>query len=142
MSHASRSKTETDMKSNQSDDTIAELEREVENKELSHLVEEVISREKYQFRLDSIFKRYLTCFDNEHDEMVKKMRRNGERKLERELDLSKILKRLRNFGTAMEYMLTDRQRFLLRFNEKNVIDSNSDLISLDSADSLFTGSSD
>lgn len=47
MSHASRSKTETDMKSNQSDDTIAELEREVENKELSHLVEEVISREKY-----------------------------------------------------------------------------------------------
>ena len=58
-----------------------------------------MSRERYKFSLDSIFKRYFTCYDNEDDEMVKKTRRNGERKLQSELDLVKILKKLRSFST-------------------------------------------
>ena len=99
-------------------------------------------RERYQFRLDSIFKRYFTCFDDEDIEMVKKTRYNGERKLKRELDLVRILKKIRHFSTAFRYLLTERQRFLLKFNYSNVIDSNSDLISLDSGDSLFSCTSD
>ena len=63
------------------DNTIAEIEKEIENKELTQVVEEVMSRERYKFSLDSVFKRYFTCYDNEDDEMVKKTRRNGERKL-------------------------------------------------------------
>ena len=39
-------------------------------------------------------------------------------------------------------MLTDRQRFLLKFNDIHVIDSNTDLVSLDSGESLFSGTSD
>jgi len=70
------------------------------------------------------------------------MRRNGERKLKGELDLSRIIRKIRNFGTAFDYLLTERQKFLLRFNDKHVIDSNSDLITPVSEDTLFTGTSD
>lgn len=35
-------------------------------------------------------------------------------------------------------MLTERQRYLLKFNSKHVIDSDSDLISNDSAESIFS----
>ena len=61
--------------------TMAEIEKEVEKKELAQVVEEIMCRERYTFRLDSVLKRYFTCYDNEDDEMVKKTRRNGERKL-------------------------------------------------------------
>ena len=101
-----------------------------------------MSRERYKFSLDSVFKRYFTCYDNEDDEMVKKTRRNGERKLQSELDLVRILKKLRNFSTAFRYLLTDRQRFLLKFNDIHVIDSNTDLVSLNSGESLFSCTSD
>ena len=88
--------------------TLAEIEKEIENKELSEVVEEVMCREKYKFRLDSIFKRYFTCFDDEDIEMIKKTRYNGERKLKSELDLVRILRKLRHFSTAFRYLLTDR----------------------------------
>ena len=90
------------------DNTMAEIEKEIENKDLAQIVEEVMSRERYKFSLDSVFKRYFTCYDNEDDEMVKKTRRNGERKLQSELDLVRILKKIRNFSTAFRYLLTDR----------------------------------
>ena len=63
------------------ENTMAEIEKEIENKELAQVVEEIMSRERYKFSLDSVLKRYFTCYDNEDDEMVKKTRRNGERKL-------------------------------------------------------------
>lgn len=88
--------------------TLAEIEKEIENKELSEVVEEVMCREKYKFRLDSVFKRYFTCFDDEDIEMIKKTRYNGERKLKSELDLVRILRKLRHFSTAFRYLLTDR----------------------------------
>ena len=87
---------------------MAEIEKEIEVKELTPIVEEVMCRERYQFRLDSIFKRYFTCFDDEDIEMVKKTRYNGERKLKRELDLVRILKKIRHFSTAFRYLLTER----------------------------------
>ena len=74
--------------------------------------------------------------------MVKKTRRNGERKLQSELDLVRILKKMRRFTIAFRYLLSDRQRFLLKFNDGHVIDSNTDQVSLDSGESLFTGTSD
>ena len=70
------------------------------------------------------------------------MRRNGERKLKGELDLSKILKKVRNFNTAFDYLFSERQKFLFKFNDRHVIDSNSDLITPDSEESLFSGTSD
>ena len=74
--------------------------------------------------------------------MVKKTRQNGERKLKSELDLVRILKKLRHFSIAFRYLLTERQRFLLKFNDGNVIDSNTDLVSVNSGDSLFSNTSD
>ena len=122
--------------------TMAEIEKEIESKDLAPIVEEVLCREKYKFRLDSIFKRYFTCFDDEDIEMVKKTRQNGERKLKSELDLVRILKKLRHFSIAFRYLLTERQRFLLKFNDGNVIDSNTDLVSVNSGDTLFSNTSD
>ena len=87
-------------------------------------------------------KRYLSCYDDERDEIIKKLRRNGMRKLKNEMDLSRILKRMRDYETMFNYLLTERQRFLLKFNDKNVIDSDSDLISLDSAQTLFSCETD
>ena len=49
---------------------------------------------------------------------------------------------MRRFTIAFRYLLTDRQRFLLKFNDGHVIDSNTDQVSLDSGESLFTGTSD
>ena len=40
------------------------------------------------------------------------------------------------------YLLTARQRFLLKFNDRHVIDSESDLVSLDEVSSLFSCESD
>ena len=112
------------------------------DKDLTSVIEKVISREKYKLSIESVFKRYFTCFDNEYDELVKKMRRNGERKIKSELDISKMLLKIRNFNTAFDYLFSERQKFLLRFNDKHVIDSNSDLVTPDSEDTLFTGTSD
>lgn len=54
----------------------------------------------------------------------------------------RILKKIRRFTIAFRYLLTDRQRFLLKFNDGHVIDSNTDQVSLDSGESLFTATSD
>lgn len=54
------------------------------------------------------------------------------------MDISRILKKMRNFQALNSYLLNDRQRYLLRFNTRHVIDSDSDLISLASAESLFS----
>jgi hypothetical protein len=110
--------------------------------ELNGLVEEIVGREKYHFTLNSTFKRYCTCFDDERDEITKKVRFNGIRKLLNELDVSRMLKKIRNYEMAFNYLLTERQKFLLKFNDKHVIDSDSDLISMDSAGSLFSVESD
>ena len=88
--------------------------------------------------LKSMYKRYITCFDNEEDELTKKYMYMGERKLRNEMDISRILKKLRNYEAVNSYLLNERQRYLLKFNSRHVIDSDSDLISLDSAESLFS----
>lgn len=75
---------------------------------MNGVVEEVLSREKYKLAIESVFKRYFTCFDNEYDELVKKMRRNGERKLKGDLDISRLLKKMRTFSCAFDYLLTER----------------------------------
>jgi hypothetical protein len=53
-------------------------------------------------------KRYCTCYDDERDEVIKKLRRNGLRKLSNEMDLSRILKKLRDVDSMFNYLLTDR----------------------------------
>lgn len=47
-------------------------------------------------KLEKWYKRYITCFDNEEDEMTKKIIANGTRKLRNELDLSRIMRKIRN----------------------------------------------
>ena len=54
------------------------------------------------------------------------------------MDISRILKKLRNYEAVNSYLLNERQRYLLKFNSRHVIDSDSDLISVDSAESLFS----
>ena len=84
------------------------------------------------------FKRFISCFDKEEDEHIKKMRYLAEKKLQNELDVTRIIRKVRNQESVSQYLLSDRQRYLLKFNSKHVIDSDSDLISLDSAQSLFS----
>jgi hypothetical protein len=69
---------------------------------------------------------------------MKQIRYLAEKKLENELDVTRIIKKIRNFDVVSKYLLTERQKYLLRFNQRHVIDSDSDLISLDSAESLFS----
>ena len=106
--------------------------------ELVDVVEEICNREKYHFKLTTIVKRYCPCLDDERDELTKKVRFNGTRKLLNEMDVTRILRKIRNYESAFGYLLTERQKFLLKFNDRHVIDSDSDLISLDSAQSLFS----
>jgi len=121
-----------------SDNTNEQIEKEIEQKDMRKIAEEVCTRERYKFKLNSVFKRYFACYDDENDEIVKKIRSNGSRKLQNELDISKMLRKIRNYEILNSYLLTERQRFLLRFNYRHVIDSDSDQISLASAQSLFS----
>ena len=66
------------------------------------------------------------------------MKKLSDKKLQNELDLSRIIKKIRKFESLTSYLLTERQKYLLRFNYDHVIDTESDLISLDSAESLFS----
>ena len=118
--------------------TEKELEKEIEQKGLMHVVEELCARQKYNMKLKTPYKRYITCFDNEEDELTKKYRYMGERKLQNEMDISRILKKIRNYEAVNSYLLNERQRYLLKFNSRHVIDSDSDLISLESANSVFS----
>lgn len=118
--------------------TEREIENEIKKKDLVHVVEELCARQRYNMGLKSTYKRYITCFDNEEDELTKKYMYMGERKLQNEMDISRILKKLRNYEAVNSYLLNERQRYLLKFNSRHVIDSDSDLISLDSAESLFS----
>ena len=114
------------------------MENEIRSKDLMHVVEELCARQRYNMNLKSTYKRYITCFDNEEDELTKKYRYMGERKLQNEMDISRILKKIRNFEAVNSYILNERQRYLLRFNSRHVIDTDSDLISLESAESIFS----
>jgi len=59
-------------------------------------VEEICGRERYNMELREPYKRFITCFDNEEDELTKKIINNGSRRLTREMDVGCILKKLRN----------------------------------------------
>jgi hypothetical protein len=54
------------------------------------------------------------------------------------MDISRILRKIRNYEAVNGYLLNERQKYLLRFNDRHVVDSDSDLISLDSAESIFS----
>lgn len=96
-------------------------------------MEEICGRERYDMKLRVPYKRFINYFDNEEDELTKKIIANGSRRLNREMDVSCILKKLRNQEIAMSYLLTTKQKYLLRFNDKHVIDSESDYVTLESA---------
>jgi hypothetical protein len=54
------------------------------------------------------FKRFLSCCDKESDEKLKKMRYLAEKKLQNELDVTRIIRKLRNFDAMTTFMLTER----------------------------------
>lgn len=54
------------------------------------------------------YKRYITLFDDEEDEMTKKFRSLGYTKLQNEMDIARMLKKIRNFEAINSYLLTDR----------------------------------
>ena len=102
----------------------------------------MVGRERYHFHLEKCCKRYFTCYDDERDEIIKKLRRNGMAKLRNEMEMTRILKRMRNVDTMFKYLLTERQRFLLKFNDRHVINSDSQVQSATSNTSLFSCDSD
>ena len=54
------------------------------------------------------------------------------------MDVGQILKKLRNYEIFMNYLLTPKQKYLLKFNSKHVVDSQSDNLTMESADSIFS----
>jgi len=47
---------------------------------------------------------------------MRRIRRKAEKKSENELDVTRIIKKIRNFEVLSENLLTERQKYLLRFN--------------------------
>jgi len=70
--------------------------------------------------------------------MIKKIRANGLLKLEHSLDISKIMKKIRNFEVLFGYIFDSRMQYLARFNSRHVIDSDSDFGSIFSGESLHS----
>jgi hypothetical protein len=61
------------------------------------------------------------------DEHMQKVKINGERRLAKEMDFTWILRQVRQQKALFNYLLTDRERLLLRFNDNHVIDSETDM---------------
>jgi hypothetical protein len=62
----------------------------------------------------------------------------GLRKLSHDTDISRILKKIRNFDLLQSMILNQGQKYLLKFNAKNVISIESDEYSSDSQVSIFS----
>lgn len=58
---------------------------------------------------------------------MQKVKINGERRLAKEMDFTWILRQVRQQKALFNYLLTDRERLLLRFNDNHVIDSETDM---------------
>lgn len=58
---------------------------------------------------------------------MQKVKINGEKRLAKEMDFTWILRQVRQQKALFDYLLTDRERLLLRFNDKHVIDSDTDM---------------
>ena len=65
----------------QSGMTKKEIEEEIVEKGLYSVVEEICARERFNVQIKKPFKRHSTICDNEEDEMTKKIRAIGIRKL-------------------------------------------------------------
>ena len=92
------------------------------------MVEEIFSRARYRYKVDSICSRLFSyCLRNE-DRHAQSIKKNGERRLKKDLDFTWIIKQVRNQKVLFDHFLTDRERLLLKFNDKHVIDSDSDLM--------------
>lgn len=96
------------------------------------MVEEICARERFKMQIKSCCKRYCSCCDNEEDEMMKKMRAIGLRKISHDMDIARFLKKIRNLDAQLNMLLTDRQKYLLRFNARHTISVNPEDYSSDS----------
>jgi hypothetical protein len=68
-------------KSVESATTIKKIQKEIKDKGLMPVVEEICSRQRYKMGYKKEFKRFISCFDKEEDEHIKKMRYLAEKKL-------------------------------------------------------------
>jgi len=58
---------------------------------------------------------------------MQKVKINGEKRLAKEMDFTWLLRQVRQQKALFDYLLTDRERLLLKFNDKHVIDSDTDM---------------
>ena len=114
------------------------MERDIKEQNLDSVVDEIMTRKKFNFKFESMSKRFFSCFDKEVDEKLKEIRGLADIKFQNELDVSRILRKIRNFESMAHFMLSDRQKYLLRFHSRQVIDSDSDLVSFESDGTLFS----
>lgn len=101
-----------------SENTIENVEREIKEQNLDSIVDEIMTRQKFNFKFDSMSKRFFSCFDKEGDEKLKEIRGLADIKFQNELDISRILRKIRNFESMAHFMLSDRQKYLLRFHSR------------------------
>ena len=69
----------------------------VEN-HLDVAVEEICGRKRYNPKYRSLNKNLKNCLDIELDEHIKRMSYLADKKIQNEMDLSRIVKKLRSFG--------------------------------------------
>ena len=75
-----------------SGETNQEIEEDIIEKDLLTIVEEICSRERFSVNISDFKKRYISICDNEEDEMTKKIRGIGVRKLANDTDINRIFR--------------------------------------------------
>ncbi len=74
-------------------DRRVEMAHEDKTKEI---VNEIISRERYRYDVDSTCSKFFTFCLRNVDMHMQKVKKNGQRKLEKEMDFTWIIKQVRN----------------------------------------------
>ena len=99
-----------------SDASYKRLERKIVTHQLDAAVEDILQRKRFDPKYQSEIKRFVSCLDMDRDENIKRMNFLASKKMQNELDIARIAKKLRSFSQLQKYILSDRQRFLLKFN--------------------------
>jgi len=76
--------------------TIDLFEKKLVERNLMPVLNEIMKRNKFTFKITPTYKRWLDCFDDEEDDQKKMKQFGGNQKLLNELDVNRMLRKLRN----------------------------------------------
>ena len=71
--------------------------REIRDHKLEQVVDEISARRRYNPKIEKSSTRWFPCFDNDQDEKVNYMRFLAGKKIQNELDVTRIMKKIRDY---------------------------------------------